>query len=823
LGRITNKLMPKFIADLHIHSKYSRATSKNMTLEELDRWADDKGILVMATGDFTHPEWFKEIKEKLEPAEPGLFKLKSQYKKKTIKGTLSETRFFLSTEISSIYSRPAPNGGNRVYRIHNLIFSPDTETVEKINTQLGWIGNLKSDGRPILGLDARELAKIVLNTNPKAAIVPAHAWTPWFSVFGSMSGFDSIEECFGKYAKNIFAIETGLSCYDKETELLTENGWKKFDQVGYEDKICTLNPKTNRIEFQNPKKIHTYPYKGKMYKLKTKRIDLLVTPNHQLFYSPCDFRKSPQFYLKEAELLFNKSKRFKKDGVWIGKNTNYFILPAVKIKHGSKYYSGYRIKKERKLPIKPWLKFFGFWIAEGWTTQGKNGQYAVCLANRDNSLLSEMKRILESFGFNVYWDKRTNNILRVRDYQLFYYLKQFGKSSDKFIPPEIKSLSKELLEVFFEYYIKGDGHRYGRTKKGLSATTISVRLRDDLQELALKLGMSAYYKLGYKKGTPILSLPKAKLRGYKQSKDSWIIFFIRKNLHTVLPSTIKKHNYIESWVNFKGPVFCVTVPNHIIYVRRNGIPVWCGNSDPAMNWRLSKLDNIALISNSDSHSFQRIGREANIFDTELSYDGIIEAIKSGVPNQRKSALNQHKSAFIATIEFFPEEGKYHFDGHRLCGIVFSPEETKKHNGICPKCGRKLTIGVMNRVEKLADRPEIEVKSGDYYQAYNQRVPYYNLIPLDEIIAEVFGLGVAAKKVKEEYQNLIKTFGSELKILLEMKDEELKGATDDKIRQGIKAVREKRLKIRPGYDGEYGKVEIFSQEEKKEIETQKALF
>jgi len=441
----------KFIADLHIHSKYSRATSKDMTLEELDRWADNKGILVMATGDFTHPEWFKEIKEKLEPAETGLFKLKSQYKKKTMKGTLAETRFFLSTEISGIYSRVSASGIKKVYRIHNLIFAPDIETVEKVNTQLGWIGNLKSDGRPILGLDARELAKIVFNTNPRAAVVPAHAWTPWFSVFGSMSGFDSLEECFGEYAKNIFAIETGLS------------------------------------------------------------------------------------------------------------------------------------------------------------------------------------------------------------------------------------------------------------------------------------------------------------------------------------------------------------------------------SDPAMNWRLSKLDNIALISNSDSHSFQRIGREANIFDTELSYEGIIEAIKSGAPNFKGNRK------FVATIEFFPEEGKYHFDGHRLCGIVFSPEETKKHNGICPKCGRKLTIGVMNRVEKLADREIIQSETPGYYYSYNNRVPYYNLIPLDEIIAEVFGLGVTAKKVKGEYESLIRTFGSELKVLLETKDEELKGATDDKIRQGIKAVHEKRFKIRPGYDGEYGKVEIFSQEEKKEIEPQKSLF
>jgi len=464
--------MPKFIADLHIHSKYSRATSKDMTLEELDCWADDKGILVMATGDFTHPAWFQEIKEKLEPAEPGLFKLKPQYKKKTIKGTLSETRFFLSTEISSIYSRPVSSGGTKCYRIHNLIFAPDIETVEKINTQLGWIGNLKSDGRPILGLDARELAKIVFNTNPKAAIVPAHAWTPWFSVFGSMSGFDSLEECFGEYAKNIFAIETGIS------------------------------------------------------------------------------------------------------------------------------------------------------------------------------------------------------------------------------------------------------------------------------------------------------------------------------------------------------------------------------SDPAMNWRLSKLDNIALISNSDSHSAPRIGREANIFDTDLSYDGIIEAIKNGIPatrintdkNTDKHGLisvnpcsHPRKSVFLATIEFFPEEGRYHFDGHRNCGIIFSPEESKKHNDICPQCGKKLTLGTMNRVEKLADRPEIKFEQNNFYHSYKNYVPYYSVVPLDGIIAEVYGVGVASKKVKEEYVNLIKVFGNELKILLEVKDEELKGVTDDKVRQGIKAVREKRLKIRPGYDGEYGKVEIFSQEEKENLETQKSLF
>ena len=423
----------KFIADLHIHSKYSRATSPNMVLEELDRFADDKGILAMGTGDFTHPQWFKEIKEKLEPAELGLFKLKKEYKKPTLKGTFADTRFILSVEISGIFSRKdsSTKTGRRTYRIHNIVFAPDIKTVENINSQLGLIGNLKSDGRPILGLNIKKLTKIIFNINPNAAIIPAHAWTPWFSIFGSMSGFDSIEECFGKYAKNIFAIETGLS------------------------------------------------------------------------------------------------------------------------------------------------------------------------------------------------------------------------------------------------------------------------------------------------------------------------------------------------------------------------------SDPAMNWQLSKLDKISFISNSDSHSLQKIGREANVFDTELSYQGIMKAIKSRDPKK-----------FVATIEFFPEEGKYHYDGHRNCDVVFHPKESKKHKNICPKCGKPLTIGVMNRVEKLADRHNLKIESQGNYHQYDNRVPYYNLITLQEIIAEAFNAGTGTKKVKAEYENLIKTFGSELKILLETNEKELKFSAAPLVTEGIKKVREGKVKIRPGFDGEYGKIEIF---------------
>ncbi|PIS38670.1 MAG: hypothetical protein COT34_02465 [Candidatus Nealsonbacteria bacterium CG08_land_8_20_14_0_20_43_11] len=779
-----------FFADFHIHSKYSRATSPQMEVAILAKWAQIKGIKVLGTGDFTHPLYLKELKEKLEPAEEGLFKLKEGF---------SECRFILTAEISCIYSK-----AGRVRKIHIIAFAPSFAVVEKINIQLGWQGNLKADGRPILGMDAKELAKIILDASPQCLVVPAHAWTPWFSLFGSRSGFDSLEECFEDYRRYIYAIETGLSCYDKQTEVLTDNGWKKFSEVSYSDKICTLSLKTDVIEFQNPTKIHTYNYKGKMYRLKTKRVDLLITPNHRLLYSPCDFRKSPKFLLKEAESLFNKSKRFKKDGIWIGKNIEFFVLPAVKIRHGSRYYSGQRFKKEKELPIKPWLKFFGFWIAEGWVSEGKNGDYNVCLANQDNALLSEMKQILESFGYDVYWDKKINNTIRVRDYQLFHYLKQFGKCSDKFIPSEIKSLSKELLEILLEYYIKGDGHIYGRNRKGLSATTTSIPLRDDLQEIALKVGMSAYYKLHRKRGTPFNNLGQNYKKIYKQKEDSWVIYFIRKNVYTVLPSTIKKYKYVESWVDFKGPVFCVTVPNYVIYIRRNGIPLWCGNSDPAMNWRLSALDKITLISNSDSHSPAKIGREANVFETEVSYPAIIEAIKNKDPEK-----------FLYTIEFFPEEGKYHYDGHRLCGISLSPEESKKYNNLCPRCHRPLTLGVLNRVNELADRPPGFKPE--------KAIPFKNLIPLEEIIADCLNQTVGTKQVILEYEKLIKKFGNELKVLIEVSPEELRNATVPEIAEGIIKVRLGKVSLIPGYDGVYGKIKISGELEKVETPKQKTLF
>lgn len=422
----------KFVADLHMHSKYSRATSKDMVLEEIDKVAAEKGITVIGTGDCTHPRWFKELSEKLESAEGGLFRLKNKYKKQTMWGTLADTRFMISGEISSIYSR-----GGKTRRVHNIILLPSLESAGQLNDVLGKRGNIVSDGRPILGIDSEELTKIIFDIEPAAMVVPAHLWTPWFGVLGSMSGFDSLEECYGAYADKIIAVETGLS------------------------------------------------------------------------------------------------------------------------------------------------------------------------------------------------------------------------------------------------------------------------------------------------------------------------------------------------------------------------------SDPAMNWRLSMLDGVAMLSNSDSHSPQKIGREATIFDAELSYAGIREAIIDGAPKNRG---REGANKMMATLEFFSEEGKYHHDGHRACGVSMTPQETKKNNGICPVCGKSVTVGVMHRVDVLADKKNKMTRKGNVCTQEN-RVPFYNVIQLDEIIADVLGVGVKTKKVRTAYERLIKGCGAELDILLNASEKELARHADELVVRGIMNMRKGKVVIVPGFDGEYGKISV----------------
>ncbi len=410
-----------------------------MTFDNLAYWAKVKGISLLATGDFTHPEWLFLTKEKLEPIGNGFFRLKNVvppdngYLKK-IPFSADDVSFILSTEISFIYSKKG-----KVRKIHILLLAPDFESVEKLNSKLSGLGNLRSDGRPILGLDAKYFVKIVADLCPRCVVIPSHIWTPWFSLFGSNSGFDAIEECFEEMTPFIFALETGLS------------------------------------------------------------------------------------------------------------------------------------------------------------------------------------------------------------------------------------------------------------------------------------------------------------------------------------------------------------------------------SDPPMNWRLSALDKYALVSNSDAHSPSRIGREANVFDTDFSYQGLVEAIKSQNPDK-----------FLHTVEFFPEEGKYHYDGHRKCGIILSPRESILHKDICPKCGKKLTIGVMHRVEELADREEGARPPF--------KVPYKNLIPLNEVIAEAIEKTADSQSVWDIYFRLFKEFGNEFKILTEVPISELSRFHPERISLGLERTRKGMVKIVPGHDGFYGIISLFEKEaEAEEAPGQLKLF
>jgi uncharacterized protein (TIGR00375 family) len=223
-----------------------------------------------------------------------------------------------------------------------------------------------------------------------------------------------------------------------------------------------------------------------------------------------------------------------------------------------------------------------------------------------------------------------------------------------------------------------------------------------------------------------------------------------------------------------------------------------------MNWRLSALDGITLLSNSDAHSPNRLGREANVFDAPLDYKEIIEAIRK-----------KDRKRLLFTIEFFPEEGKYHYDGHRQCGVIFSPSQTKDHAYLCPKCHKKLTVGVMHRVEELCDRPEGFIPK--------TAIPSIHLIPLEEIIAEGMGYRVGTKGVEAEYERLVERGESEFRILLDATPEELASFVPAKILEGIIRMRQAKVSIVPGHDGVYGKITLFPEKKEEESKEQLKLF
>lgn len=287
-------------------------------------------------------------------------------------------------------------------------------------------------------------------------------------------------------------------------------------------------------------------------------------------------------------------------------------------------------------------------------------------------------------------------------------------------------------------------------------------------------------------GRPILKLP---------AKDLITEVLEASPLSMIIPSHIWTPHFSLFGSNngFDSIEECFGNNKAYIYALETGL-----SSDPGMNWRLSFLDRFTLISNSDAHSPSRLGREANIFEGELSYEELTATLKK-----------KDKSKFLLTTEYFPEEGKYHYDGHRKCQVVLSPKESLSHKNLCPVCGGRLTIGVMHRVEELADREEDFVPKNS--------IPFKRLVPLEEIISKAIEKGRDTAAVEAEYKKLVQHFGSEFRILLDLDEEEMKEAMPPKILKGIIRVRRGELTIRPGYDGEYGEISLFKKEEDKPVQ------
>ena len=427
----------RFVADIHIHSRFARATSKELNPQNLHKWGALKGLTLVGTGDFTFPAWIAELRDQLEPAEEGLYRLKDEYRRavepEIYPSCEGPVRFVLSSEISLIYKKD-----DRTRKVHHLVVMPDFDAAERLSSELGKIGNIESDGRPILGMDSRDLVELCVEACEDVIFIPAHIWTPHFAVLGSSSGFECLEACYEDMLPHIFAVETGLS------------------------------------------------------------------------------------------------------------------------------------------------------------------------------------------------------------------------------------------------------------------------------------------------------------------------------------------------------------------------------SDPPMNWRLSALDRFAIVSNSDAHSAQKLAREATCFDTELSYPGITDALKTRDPER-----------FLGTLEFYPEEGKYHWDGHRKCGIQWKPKETLAAGGICPVCDKKLTVGVLHRVETLADREE------DARPASAR--PYESLIPLAEVIGSAIGVGPNSKKVRGITERLLAELGPELTILRETPVEAIEALGEGLVAEGVRRMRTGEVEISAGYDGVYGEIRVFPKSGGRLVHGQETLF
>jgi hypothetical protein len=364
-----------------------------------------------------------------------------------------------------------------------------------------------------------------------------------------------------KMCRFFYKFDSISGCYDSETEVLTRNGWKFFKEVTSDDEIMTLDKETGTIEYQKPTGFVNKAYKGKMVTFYNKKsgINLVVTPNHNMFVS---FRTHDKNYnkpiedwsyeLASAESTIGKQIKIKRDAIWLGKEEEFFDYKTIHVK------------------MDDWLKFFGFWVAEGCVSKVE-GQHSINLTNSNHDTLNEIKGILESWYINIH-NLKNKNYIQFSNRHIHEYLREITGAHNKFIPELYKNLSTRQIRILLDYYRKGDGNHSEKSKNnGMVCWTSSVKLRDDLMELAIKSRYNgAVYRLSHKAGVP--SYFKSQNRFITANYDGYTLSFLKRTSGSRLsPKDV-------SVIDYDGTIHCVEVPNHIMYVRRNGKPCWCGNT-----------------------------------------------------------------------------------------------------------------------------------------------------------------------------------------------------------------------------------------------------
>ncbi|MFH0929560.1 MAG: hypothetical protein V1818_04400 [Candidatus Aenigmatarchaeota archaeon] len=777
----------KIFADLHLHSHYSRATSNRMNIENLERYGKLKGLNLIGTGDFTHPLWLKELKGILKEVD-GFYKYKE-----------SSVSFVLQAEVAIIYRQD-----EKSRRVHLVLLAPSFGVVDQVNDFLSKYGKLASDGRPILTkIDCAELTERLMQISKDIMVIPAHCLLP-------------------------------------NTKIIANPEVKSIEDVKRGDFVYTHTGLKRKVT-----KVFSHRYRGKLLKITPWyfSVETPSTPEHPFLAiktkKNCSWTsgicKPSETHLKRC----NSEEHKKYHPEWIqAKNLeigDVLVYPRFREKNID---VGHIAFGDRKIELdRDFCRLVGYYLAEGYT-QGneaitftfnkkeKGYVFDVCFLMRKIFGLKPSKGKTESDA--IFYSKAITEKFK----ELFYTRKPY-RAFNKKLPEDFIYLPEEKQVEILKGWWRGDK---GSTSSRLLANQMKIvclRLGiipsftiDTVQshkergkhligdrEIRAKHDNFILHRLSFfEDRLNLLKDPafkkcvsKTKMRhGWLDGRFIYIpirkidIAFYDGNVlnlevekdNSYLTESAAVHNCWTPWFALFGSKSgfdriedCFKDQTKNIFALETGL-----SSDPAMNWRLSALDKYTLISNSDSHSPwpSRIGREANVFNAEMTYKDVLDVLKKKDPKR-----------FLYTIEVDPSWGKYHWDGHRACNVCMSPKESLKHKNICPVCKRELTIGVEHRVEELADREDGFRPDG--------AIPFKKIIPLSELIATVYNTQSFAKKVWAESSKLLNEFGSEFKVLLETPEENLRIVTHEKIAKLIIKNRNGDLKIHPGYDGEYGKL------------------